>query len=212
MPSRSPRSRSRSPSKRHKKSHKHSRKSNDEVSPPTSNISIKKEEGSTNENSSVYKPRLPSVMLPPSFLAKLDLKEDEKIRSPTGDQSPADSTGNNTQATKKRKRRFGDETDRVFLPNMPTTISATNMTDQQQKIYILQLQIEELTRRLKMNDLNISTDHGARSPSPEPIYDQQGKRQNTREVRARRKIEEQRHQLVTELLVLNPEYKAPADY
>ncbi|CAF3405393.1 unnamed protein product [Rotaria sp. Silwood1] len=248
MPSRSPRSRSRSPSKRHKKSHKHSRKTSDEVSPPTSNISIKKEEGSTNENSSVYKPRLPSVMLPPSFLAKLDLKEDEKLRSPTGDQSPgtnktkkkeirflsvysilADSTGNNTQATKKRKRRFGDETDRVFLPNMPTTISATNMTDQQQKIYILQLQIEELTRRLKMNDLNISTDHGASatnssnapksrqnhllvSPSPEPIYDQQGKRQNTREVRARRKIEEQRHQLVTELLVLNPEYKAPADY
>ncbi len=51
-----------------------------------------------------------------------------------------------------------------------------------------------------------------RSPSPEPIYDQQGKRQNTREVRARRKIEEQRHQLVTELLLLNPEYKAPGDY
>lgn len=52
----------------------------------------------------------------------------------------------------------------------------------------------------------------SRSPSPEPIYDQQGKRQNTREVRARRKIEEQRHQLVTELLALNPDYKAPADY
>jgi splicing factor 1 len=51
-----------------------------------------------------------------------------------------------------------------------------------------------------------------RSPSPEPIYDQQGKRQNTREVRARRKIEEQRHQLVTELLALNPDYKPPGDY
>jgi hypothetical protein len=51
-----------------------------------------------------------------------------------------------------------------------------------------------------------------RSPSPEPIYDQQGKRQNTREVRARRKIEEKRHQVVAELLVLNPDYKAPADY
>ena len=51
-----------------------------------------------------------------------------------------------------------------------------------------------------------------RSPSPEPIYDQQGKRQNTREVRTRRKIEEQRHRFVTELLALNPEYKAPADY
>jgi splicing factor 1 len=51
-----------------------------------------------------------------------------------------------------------------------------------------------------------------RSPSPEPIYDQQGKRQNTREVRARRKIEEERHQLVTELLVLDPNYKPPGDY
>ena len=51
-----------------------------------------------------------------------------------------------------------------------------------------------------------------RSPSPEPIYDQHGKRQNTREVRARRKIEDERHQLIAELLVLNPEYKAPADY
>ena len=51
-----------------------------------------------------------------------------------------------------------------------------------------------------------------RSPSPEPIYDQQGKRQNTREVRTRRKIEDQRHQLVTELLALSPDYKAPADY
>ena len=51
-----------------------------------------------------------------------------------------------------------------------------------------------------------------RSPSPEPIYDQHGKRQNTREVRARRRIEDERHRIITELLVLNPEYKAPADY
>jgi len=90
MPSRSPRSRSRSPSRRHKKSHKRSRKSSDEGSPTTNNISIKKEEVSTSENgnNSVYKPRLPSVMLPPAFLAKLDIKEEEKNKSPTGDQSP----------------------------------------------------------------------------------------------------------------------------
>ena len=153
MPSRSPRSRSRSPSRRHKKSHKRSRKSSDEGSPPpTTNVSVKKEEGSTaeNDNSSVYKARLPSVMLPPSFLEKLDFK-DEKSESPIGDQSPgkkprfilhsipfntADTNGTNTQTNKKRKRRFGDETERVFLPNMPTTISASNMTEQQQKIYI----------------------------------------------------------------------------
>ncbi len=48
----------------------------------------------------------------------------------------ADATGTNTQTTKRRKRRFGDETERVFLPNMPTSISTSNMTEQQQKIYI----------------------------------------------------------------------------
>lgn len=90
MPSRSPRSRSRSPSRRHKKSHKRSRRSSDEGSPPSTNVSIKKEEGSTNENgnSSVYKPKLPSVMVPPSVLAKLDVKDDDKTQSPKGDQSP----------------------------------------------------------------------------------------------------------------------------
>jgi hypothetical protein len=97
MPSRSPRSRSRSPSRRHKKSHKRSRKSSDGNSPSAGNISMKKEEvGSTNENgnNSVYKARLPSVMLPPSFLAKLDVKDDEKIATPpppAGDQSPGKS-------------------------------------------------------------------------------------------------------------------------
>jgi hypothetical protein len=43
---------------------------------------------------------------------------------------------NNPQATKRRKRRFGDEADRVYLQNMPTTISTNNMTEQQQKIYL----------------------------------------------------------------------------
>lgn len=154
MPSRNSRSRSRSPSKRHKKSHKRSRKSSDEGSPPSSNVSMKKEEGSTttaeNGNNSVYKARLPSVMLPPAFLEKLDVKE-EISQSPKGDQSPgnrprlilrikifnsADTTETKTQPGRARKRRFGNETDRVFLPNMPTTISTTTMTEEQQKIYL----------------------------------------------------------------------------
>lgn len=152
MPSRSPRSRSRSPSRRHKKSHKRSRKSSDEGSPTTNNVTIKKDEVSTieNGNNSVYKPRLPSVMLPPSFLEKLDIKE-ENNPSPIGDQSPgkksriilrsilfnpADTNGTSNPLNRKRKRRFADESERVFLPNMPTSISTSNMTDQQQKIYI----------------------------------------------------------------------------
>lgn len=51
-----------------------------------------------------------------------------------------------------------------------------------------------------------------RSPSPEPIYDHNGKRLNTREYRTRKKLEEERHIAVQEALTVNPEYKPPADY
>jgi len=51
-----------------------------------------------------------------------------------------------------------------------------------------------------------------RSPSPEPIYNQEGKRLNTREFRTRKKLEEERHNLVQRVLKANPEYKPPQDY
>lgn len=51
-----------------------------------------------------------------------------------------------------------------------------------------------------------------RSPSPEPIYNNEGKRLNTREYRTRKKLEEDRHKLIQEALALNTDYKPPADY
>ena len=39
-----------------------------------------------------------------------------------------------------------------------------------------------------------------------------GKRLNTREYRTRKKLEEQRHVLIQEAMLINPEYKPPADY
>lgn len=43
-----------------------------------------------------------------------------------------------------------------------------------------------------------------RSPSPEPIYDNSGKRVNTRDVRLRRRFEEEKAALVAQLQALNP--------
>lgn len=51
-----------------------------------------------------------------------------------------------------------------------------------------------------------------RSPSPEPIYSSDGKRLNTREFRTRKRLEEQRHQLITRMLCINPDFKPPSDY
>lgn len=51
-----------------------------------------------------------------------------------------------------------------------------------------------------------------RSPSPEPIYNSEGKRLNTREFRVRKKLEEERHTLVQEAMTANSDYKPPGDY
>ena len=50
------------------------------------------------------------------------------------------------------------------------------------------------------------------SPSPEPVYSSDGKRLNTREIRTKRKLEDTRHQLITQMKELNPHYMPPSDY
>lgn len=51
-----------------------------------------------------------------------------------------------------------------------------------------------------------------RSPSPEPIYNNEGKRLNTREYRTRKKLEDERHALIQQMIDVNPEFKPPVDY
>ncbi|KAI7697915.1 Splicing factor 1 [Sarcoptes scabiei] len=112
---------------------------------------------------------------------------------------------------RKRKSRFSDEQEKIFIPGLPTIIPS-NLSKQQEEIYILQLQIESLTRRLLTGDLGIPDNPEERSPSPEPIYNTEGKRLNTREYRTRKKFEDDRHSLVLKMFALNPSYKPPGDY
>ena len=77
-------------------------------------------------------------------------------------------------------------------------------------ILLVTIEVEEITRKLRLNIFTSST--GERSPSPEPIYDNTGKRLNTREVRKKQELEQRRHEKITQLKMLNPEYKPPADY
>ncbi|RWS25796.1 splicing factor 1-like protein [Leptotrombidium deliense] len=76
----------------------------------------------------------------------------------------------------------------------------------------VQLQIEEISRRLRTGDLGIPVNPEERSPSPEPIYNNEGKRLNTREFRTRKKLEDERHLLVQQMIQINPGYKPPPDY
>ena len=108
----------------------------------------------------------------------------------------------------KRKSRWDCE--KVVIPGMPTVLP-DNLTPEQERIYLLQLRIEELTLRIRTNDLRIPAERD-RSPSPEPIYNMDGKRLNTREVRAAKKLEDERHILIQRMLNENSIYKPPHDY
>ena len=51
-----------------------------------------------------------------------------------------------------------------------------------------------------------------RSPSPEPVYGPGGNRVNTRELRYRKKLEDERHKIVEDALKRIPGFRVPADY
>ncbi|OZJ04483.1 hypothetical protein BZG36_02673 [Bifiguratus adelaidae] len=115
----------------------------------------------------------------------------------------------NGEGKRRKKSRWGTEESKVNVPGMPTALTA-NMSKEQLEIYVTQMRLEEINRKLRTGD--VVPPEGQRSPSPEPTYDAQGKRTNTRELRYKAKLENERHKLVEKALKMNPMFRPPADY
>ncbi|KAK1760665.1 putative branchpoint-bridging protein [Echria macrotheca] len=112
---------------------------------------------------------------------------------------------------RKKRNRWGDATENkaAGLMGLPTAIVA-NMTSEQLEAYTLHLRIEEITQKLKIDDV-VPAD-GDRSPSPPPQYDNHGRRVNTREYRYRKRLEDERHKLIEKAMKTIPNYHPPQDY
>ncbi|KAK4166692.1 hypothetical protein QBC43DRAFT_313141 [Cladorrhinum sp. PSN259] len=112
---------------------------------------------------------------------------------------------------RKKRNRWGDATENkaAGLMGLPTAIMA-NMTTEQLEAYTLHLRIEEITQKLKIDDV-VPAD-GDRSPSPPPQYDNHGRRVNTREYRYRKRLEDERHKLIEKAMKTIPNYHPPQDY
>ena len=66
-------------------------------------------------------------------------------------------------------------------PGMSTIVNVERMGDEKaQEIYLLNLQIREITAKMGTPTLGIPLNPRDRSPSPEPIYNSKGVRVNTR--------------------------------
>lgn len=112
---------------------------------------------------------------------------------------------------------------------LPTMITAKNMTNEQLEAYTLHLRIQEISEKLRINDVvpadgdryvirpSVSTREtfdmlSYRSPSPPPQYDNFGRRVNTREYRYRKRLEDERHKQIEKAMKIIPNYHPPADY
>ncbi|KAJ9209183.1 transcriptional regulator family: Zinc finger, CCHC-type [Paecilomyces variotii] len=127
-------------------------------------------------------------------------------RSPVRADPPVDGV-----KKRKKRNRWGDaqENKAAGLMGLPTMIMA-NFTNEQLEAYTLHLRIEEISQKLRINDV-VPAD-GDRSPSPPPQYDNFGRRVNTREYRYRKRLEDERHKLVEKAMKMIPNYHPPSDY
>ena len=129
---------------------------------------------------------------------------------------------------RKKRNRWGDasENKAAGLMGLPTMIKA-NMTNEQLEAYTLHLRIQEISEKLRIDDVvpadgdrfeplhfTILQDltHLYRSPSPPPQYDNFGRRVNTREYRYRKRLEDERHRQIEKAMKIIPNYHPPSDY
>ncbi|CAD7085023.1 unnamed protein product [Hermetia illucens] len=155
-----------------------------------------------------------NATVPKNFAALLNTNSNDSVSNGPSEYSDSGAGGEGSAAERRRKKKSrwgGSENDKTFIPGMPTILPST-LDPTQQEAYLVQLQIEEISRKLRTGELGIPQNPEERSPSPEPIYSSDGKRLNTREFRTRKRLEEQRHQLVMRMQCMNPDFKPPADY
>lgn len=124
---------------------------------------------------------------------------------------------NNEESAKKaRKSRWASSENipkAALLPGMTGLIAPLSEEVVQQTV-ILKLQLAQVSQKLltvTQDALLIEQDPN-RSPSPPPKYDSSGKRTNTREVRMRESLNNQRIKIIEELMKLNPTFIPPADF
>ncbi|MCO5590008.1 hypothetical protein L7F22_043977 [Adiantum nelumboides] len=109
-------------------------------------------------------------------------------------------------APRKRRSRWGEEKTDLGV----ATALGANMSESELERHAINVRIEEIARKIQSND--VVPPERERSPSPPPTYDAQGRRTNTREVRYRKKLEEERVKLVDKQINLDPNYRPPAEY
>ncbi|XP_021736978.1 branchpoint-bridging protein-like [Chenopodium quinoa] len=111
-------------------------------------------------------------------------------------------------AGRKRKSRWADDEPKPAY-QLPDFMGGIEFDPEVQS---LNSRLLEISRKLQSGLPLDDRPEGARSPSPEPVYDNMGIRINTREYRAREKLNRERQEIISQIIKKNPAFKPPADY
>ncbi|PIN16153.1 Splicing factor 1/branch point binding protein (RRM superfamily) [Handroanthus impetiginosus] len=120
--------------------------------------------------------------------------------------------GNSGTGGRKRKSRWADDDPKPVIQLPDFMKDFTGGIEFDPEIQALNSRLLEISRKLQSGMLLDDRPEGARSPSPEPIYDNMGVRINTREYRAREKLNRERQEIISQIIKKNPAFKPPADY
>lgn len=85
-----------------------------------------------------------------------------------------------------------------------------NVSQSELDHYAIHVRLEEINKKLSSGD--VVPPERMRSPSPPPTYDAQGRRTNTRDIRYRKRLEDERMRLVDKALKADPNFRPPMEY
>ncbi|KAL5744262.1 hypothetical protein ACOSQ2_027378 [Xanthoceras sorbifolium] len=133
------------------------------------------------------------------------------------DPPPSDSADQNNNSdsgsgTRKRKSRWADDEPKPVIQLPDFMKDFTGGIEFDPEIQALNSRLLEISRMLQSGLPLDDRPEGQRSPSPEPIYDNMGIRINTREYRARERLNKERQEIISQIIKRNPAFKPPADY
>ncbi|ORX40072.1 hypothetical protein BD324DRAFT_576531 [Kockovaella imperatae] len=136
--------------------------------------------------------------------------DDDRGREPERGRDPAPPVLKlkSTDGPRKRRSRWGDESSKVEVPGMPVALTG-KVSQTELDNYAIHVRLEEINRKLRTGD--VVPPERERSPSPRPQYDAYGRRTNTRDIRYRKKLEDERLRLVDRAMKSDPNFRPPAD-
>jgi len=89
---------------------------------------------------------------------------------------------------------------------------AGTMSEKESQVYFLKLKLADNARKLWNIPAALQANPDELSPSPPPQYDSAGKKSNTKEFRLKLKLELERNDILTQIVMLDKDFKLPSNW